>query len=378
MQKIKTATLTFHASHNYGSMLQAYALQQILINELGVDNEIINFRSPLQKKCYQFPTNKKMCLKDYILKNVLGSYENELIEKYYLFEKFLNEKLILSREFEDEKKCSEYARKFDFLISGSDQIWNTSCVDFNWIYFLPSAKNNAIAYAPSMGPNSKQEVKEENYSKINNYLQQYKAISVREQGSADIVKSIIDKDVEILVDPTLLIRKDEWDNLSGNEPIVKGEYIFMYHPFVNAEICKMSQNISKYTNLPVIVSNKIPYRVELKNRLLLKKHLHYKLNVGPIEFLNLLKNAKYVISGSFHAVVFSIIFNKPFLAVEGKTDNRISQLLNSTGLLDYGVNMNDYLQAIGYLSDIDFTQAVLYIKNEKERSLEYLKNALHM
>ena len=378
MKKIKTATLTFHASHNYGSMLQAYALQQMLQKELGVENEIINFRSDAQKKMYQLASEKKENWKKRLVNLLLGNHTKALTKKYQKFEKFLNEYLILSKEFNSEAEVAEYANQFNYLISGSDQIWNTNCIDFAWPYFLPFAKNNAIAYAPSMGPNGKDRVSKENYSQINDCLQQYKAISVREQGTADVIKSISNKDVEILIDPTLMINKEIWDNLSGQEPLIKGEYIFMYKPAVNDLICKISNDISKQTGLPVIVSNKMSIGNEIRNTFSFNRRMHYKFDIGPIEFLNLLKNAKYVISGSFHAVVFSIIFNKPFLAVAGKTDNRMSQLLKSTDLLEFGVDSKNYMQVFKKLPEIDFTKSALYIEKEREHSLSFMKKALNL
>ena len=378
MGKIKTATLTFHASHNYGSMLQAYALQQVLINELGVENTIINYRSDAQKRMYQSPEDKKHSWKYKIIKPLLIDKKSALIKKFHLFEKFLEEKLDVTPEFNDEKDVIDFAANVDYLITGSDQVWNTHCYDFNWLYYLPFAKGNAIAYAPSMGPAGKNEVNAEYYPRINNCLRHYKSISVREQGTADIIKSISDKDVDILIDPTLLINKETWDKLSGDEPIIKGDYIFMYHPFINNQIYQITKDISQKTGLPVYISNQLPYQIELNKIYSGKRNLRYKLDAGPIEFLNLLKNAKLVISGSFHAVVFSIIFNKPFLAVNGKTDNRMSQLLRATNLLEYGVNEDDYLIALHNLSNIDFTKAALYIKKERENSLTYLNSALEL
>lgn len=376
MEKIKTATLTFHASHNYGSMLQAYALQQVLINELGVENKIINFRSDAQKRMYQSPEEKRHGWKYRIIKPFLIDKKDALIKKFSLFEKFLKENLDVTLEFNEEKKIIDFSANVDYLIVGSDQVWNTHCADFNWLYYLPFAKGNAIAYAPSMGPDSQNEVKAEHYPRINDCLRQYKSISVREQGTADIIKKILNKDVDILIDPTLLIEKENWDKLSGDEPIIKGDYIFMYHPFINNQIYQITKDISRKTGLPVYISNQLPYQIELNKIYLGKRNLRYKLDAGPIEFLNLLKNAKLVISGSFHAVVFSIIFKKPFLAVNGMTDNRMLQLLKSTKLLEYGVNEDNYLIALHNLSNIDFTNASLYIKREKEKSLAFLNKAL--
>lgn len=375
MQKIKTATITFHASHNYGSMLQAYALQSILLNDLGVENEIINFRSEIQKKCYPFPSLANVNLIRRIVRQLSGYNEGALVKKYQLFESFLANKLNISQEFNDETDVVKYAENFDFLISGSDQIWNTNCADFSWLYFLPFAKNNAIAYAPSMGPCGRKAVKEEFYTKISECLQRYKAISVREEGTAEIIKRLSSLNVDTLVDPTLLVDYEVWNNLSGDSPIVDGDYIFMYHPFMSEDFCRTSRKIAKITGLPIVVSNKLPSYIELYNKLPFTTKITSKLDCGPIEFLNLIKNARLVISGSFHAVVFSIIFNRPFLAIGGKTDNRMSHLLRATGLLDYGVSDDDFISALNKIAEIKFEKAKSYIELEKEKSVLFLKNS---
>lgn len=377
MQKIKTGTVTFHASHNYGSMLQAYALQRTLTKILGVENEIINYRSEAQKRYYQLKDGKSLSLKHKILKLFIGNNERVLKKKFQLFENFLKEELVLSQEFNNENEVVEYSKKFDYLITGSDQIWNTYCLDFSWLYYLPFANGNAIAYAPSMGPDAMNKVSVDNYPKIKDLVLKFKSVSVRELGTAEVIKTISGQDAEILVDPTLLVEKDEWDRLAGEKPLIKGDYIFMYHPFVNKEIYWISKNISKHTGLPVIVSNKLFNKAELHNKLT-GNNLKYKLDCGPKEFLNLVKNAKYVISGSFHAVVFSIIFQRPFVALDGIKDNRMSQILKATNLLKYSIDKDNHIQVFKELESIDFSKSLEYIGNERTRSLAYLKNALRM
>lgn len=378
MQKIKTATFTFHASHNYGSMLQAYALQYVLRNEVRIENEIINFRSLSQKLLYSDPGLKKYNFKQKVKQLLFGNYHKFLVEKYNLFEQFMKEKMILSQEFNDEVAAAKYSREFDFLITGSDQIWNTVCSDFNWIYFLPFAKGNAIAYAPSMGPCGIKEVKKEHYLKIKECLQQYKAVSVREKGSVEVLNKILATDVETLVDPTLLVDSKEWDDLAGNKPIINGDYIFMYKPFLDNPICEMAKKISRSLGIPVVVSNILPSRMELYNKLPLTTKIKSKLDCGPIEFLNLIKYSKLVISGSYHAVAFSIIFNKPFLAVNGKTDNRMSHLLKATNLLDYGVGLDDFSSVLNKLPSICFDDAKAYVDSERNRSIAFLKKSMNL
>ena len=118
MKRLNTATLTFHASHNYGSMLQAYALQHFLIKEIGVDNEIINFRSIAQKKMYSFPKEEKHSWKYNLIKYLLPNTKEDRIKKYNLFESFLSDYLTLSPEYNEEKDISYPVPKAGANIAG--------------------------------------------------------------------------------------------------------------------------------------------------------------------------------------------------------------------------------------------------------------------
>lgn len=134
---MKTATLTFHASHNYGSMLQAYALQQILYN-LGVENEIINLRTDIQKGL--IPPQLQWCHPCSSLVKLLRHPIRSIAlqRKYHRFEKFLVEQLHLTPELSSKKEVEIYLSKheYDALIVGSDQIWNPACWDFDTSYLL--------------------------------------------------------------------------------------------------------------------------------------------------------------------------------------------------------------------------------------------------
>lgn len=149
----KVGIITFHAAHNYGSMLQAYALQQVVLS-MGYDCEIINFRSIVQKEQYKpifmVGTLYGKCVR-FIIQ---ATYALGILKKHRLFERFLKEELILSKkEYTTLKDLESENFNYDYYISGSDQIWNTYTIDFNYAYFLPFVKSGKrIAYAPSMGP----------------------------------------------------------------------------------------------------------------------------------------------------------------------------------------------------------------------------------
>ena len=370
---IRTATLTFHASHNYGSMLQAYALQSVLTKSIGVENEIINLRTSVQKSIYPNPTKIPHSLRGWISFACRLPMMRELSRKFHLFEDFLEKELALSKEFHSMEEVADYAKNFDCLITGSDQIWNTAGGDFDGSYYLPSCGCKRIAYAPSMGPHANEQVSPKLYGKIDECLNEFDAVSVRERGTADVISSITGNRPEVFVDPTVLIAKTEWEHLASDKNPVKGKYIFLYHPSPTNDICNLAAKISKQTGIPVVSSNKIPLVSMARFTLFKPSRIKQSLSAGPKEFLRLIMDSELVISGSFHAVVFSILFHKPFLAYNGLTDNRMSQILYSTGLEDYAVTDANYLSKLPLLNEIDFSQADEYIAKERKRSLDFLK-----
>ena len=137
----KVGIITFHASHNYGSMLQAYALQQVVLS-MGYDCEIINFRSIAQKEMYKPIFLKGTFYGKCVRFIIQATYALDILKKYRLFEYFLKEELILSpKEYTTLHDLENENFSYDYYISGSDQIWNVHAYDFNYAYFLPFVKS---------------------------------------------------------------------------------------------------------------------------------------------------------------------------------------------------------------------------------------------
>ena len=355
---MKTATLTFHASHNYGSMLQAYALQQTLFS-LGVENEIVNLRIDSQKQMYARP---RVASKKFILAKTLRGLQ----KKHDLFEDFLKGQLKLTREISDPSELGSLADSYDLFIAGSDQIWNPECTDFTFAYFMPFA-DKRISYATSFGPHGKA-VWQEAW-RIKPELLKYKAISVREQGSADIVERLTGIGPEILPDPVVLPGKAHWEAFAGENPIREGRYIFTYHPFPRHGFAKLSEKAGKMLGLDNVTSLVKPTLASVMSH----RRFEKKLDCGSKEFLNLIRHSELVISGSFHAVLFAILFERPFFAVCGKGDNRISHLLKVTGLEERMCDEESLASSLGNCREIDFSKAREALETLRGKGIDYLK-----
>lgn len=370
---IKTATITYHASHNYGSMLQAYSLQKTLY-KLGFQNEIINLRTLKQKKLYKYPYNGvPQSLKELLIDIKHLPFKKDLQKKYLLFEKFLKDELITTKEFSTEKELKEANLNYDCFIAGGDQIWNTFPQDFDWSFYLTFTDKKKISYSVSMGPHAEKEVS--NRKRISELLNKFSNISVREEGTKEVINKICDKNIYIHIDPTLLLTTNEWKSMSGDKRIIDEEYILVYSPLYNKDAYKIALKIGKMYNIKVITSNHVIYHKPIT------WGLKYHLATGPKEFLNLVNNAKLVVCGSYHAILFSKIMETPFLAINGNTDNRMNTFLSRTGLMERSVSMKDPLimnkiKNKDFIFNCNFDKANEYIEEEKKKSFDYLIKAI--
>lgn len=367
----KVGIITFHASHNYGSMLQAYALQQVVLS-MGYDCEIINFRSVAQKEQYKpifmVGTLYGKCVR-FIIQ---ATYALGILKKHWLFERFLKEELILSKkEYTTLKELENENFNYDYYISGSDQIWNTYTIDFSYAYFLPFVKyGKRIAYAPSMGPHLGID-KFGNLDRISDLLTKYDALSIREAVGSKYIESLINKPVTTVLDPTLLLDSQIYNKLICNKPLIKGEYIFIYSPNYNERVYEMAYKLGKKYNQKVVISQGLRTKEEM---LKWGRKLKIYAAVGPKEFLNLCKNASIICCDSFHAVVFSILFKKCFFVLDGMRDNRISNLLQISQLESRSFSLSDnYLSASLH---IDYTNVFNNLEIERMKSIEWLKDNL--
>ncbi|MDE6215507.1 polysaccharide pyruvyl transferase family protein [Bacteroides sp.] len=369
----KVGIITFHASHNYGSMLQAYALQQV-VKSLGNECEIINFRTDRQRGFYK-PLFLRGNLFDRIKRGILYlPYLRSLLKRRDLFEAFLQNDLNLSsEEYVSEEELKAATLKYDYFISGGDQIWNPACFDFDWAYFLSFVKSGRkIAYAPSMGPSPLAIQSEDVINRIKSQLMTYDYISVREPESGEKIKMLLGRNVENVLDPTFLIESEFWNQKAGDKPLVNGKYIYVYAPSLHTEVFHYAQRLAKHFGCRIIVSQMFN---STKDNIKVRKYsIEHFLTVGPNEFLNLCKYATCLVGSSFHLIAFAILLRKSFYTVGGVTDSRISNILKIAGLTTRNISSDTH--SIDFSLDIDFHKISAVISKEKEHSIKYLKQSL--
>ncbi len=362
--------VTYHASYNYGSMLQAYALQTFL-SARGYESRIVNLRPTKQKEYYKtcFHPDRKGW-KNRLRRLVYAPYRKALLNQSALFESFLHTQLkVTDAEYAREADLLRDTPAFDCWICGSDQIWNLECLDFDWSYFLSFVKEGKkIAYAPSFGPHMNASIRQE-ATRIGVLIRSLDYVSVREKGSYDIAYALSGREATIVADPTWLLPAETWMACAGDTPIVDGDYIFFYVPRYEPEHYALARRLSRRLHKKVVVSNLVNWRV-------IADSFEKELNTGPFEFLNLIRHASLVCSGSFHAVVFSLLFRVPFWAVNGMRDSRIGEILTLFDMQDRSLTDANFADRCDVSLRMDFSGVDTALATYRQKSVNYLQQAL--
>ncbi len=371
---LKIGIITFHASDNCGSVLQTFALQRVLKDKFNTESDVIDFSNEGQKSMYS-PFWKVTGIKS-IIKNALWATVYSDIKKQMISYKDFRKKYlkITNNNYSQTNELTCLNDEYDRFITGSDQVWNIKCMDADDAYYLSFADDEKkYAYAVSFGANNPFIGEEGNH-----YIQlvkKFKNISVRENNAQKWTKNVLQKNVKICLDPTLLLNEKEWSDYIdiGNEPIINGKYIFYYCFSISQPIARFLHQISKKYNMPV-------YFLEPKEwalRCCWKNNIKLVGKYGPEVFLNMMKNAEIVLTTSFHGTVFSAIFHKKFWYIDsGKNDpekdDRAISILSQLGLLDRYRTIN-WLANSELDSDLDYIETDIKLEKLKEESFEYLK-----
>lgn len=365
---MKIGIITFHAAFNYGSMLQAWALQTYLESK-GHEVQIVNYRSRLQRLTYHKP------LDFHNVENSLSSCKRLLLypssikplnKKWHLFDDFLHHELHLTKEYHTVKELEQAQFDFDILICGSDQIWNTNAPDSGEAYYGNWFKGKKISYAASFGA----EPQKQNIAFHRANINGFHAISVREKEAVDYLHNTFDIKSEVVCDPTMLLSGNDYSTILNEKPLVDHEYIFYYSPVhTNRRYFDIVYKISKEYNLPV-VCDRAYYNNEIKGY---KTFVKYP-EIGPKEFLNLIKNANFVVGSSFHLIVFSILFQKHFFCIDGDRDRRTNNILSICDFCDRIVSLSR--ESINYSFSSDKKKRVSLLPEYVDDSYNFLNNEL--
>lgn len=367
---MKIGQLTFHASHNYGSVLQAYALSQQL-QLMGHETEFINLRPQTQKDAYKIIRDSEKGVHrafHYMIYPWLKKRFNE-------YERFITKVLsITQEEYHTTEELRACSFQYDAFVCGGDQIWNPACQDFETAYYLQFLSENnparKVAYAPSLG---KAKFEEEALRQIGKWVEAFDAISVRESQGAALIQSVTDKHVHTVCDPVLLLDKTEWEKLAVI-PELKKPYILVYFLENNHGSRSLTEYLRKTLGYDVVIFNEY-----IRDFV---KPYHKAYSASPEEFVGLFLNASFVYTNSFHGTAFSTLFEKPFLTAIA-TDQDNSQNNNDSRKIDYlrrlGLDYRLYTDgnpSRDELLAVNFKAARGKLEQFRAESLAYLTEAL--
>lgn len=364
---MKIGILTFHRAHNYGAVLQCYALQELL-KSLGYNVQVIDYRPNYIENAYLLLPNRwvesrsifhflKMKIRDVILLPVRYIRGRR-------FKAFVNKYLDLSAPCTEVNIPSDY----DVYIVGSDQIWNKSITKgFDRVFFCDfgfEKKNRKyLSYAAST---ELSDISNDDADFLEFHLNRFDAVSVRESALSNYIKDNLKKDVSVVVDPTLLNGKMFWDKLVSSEA-KDGDYILLYQARYNAELTRKAKEIAKKMNCKLVEMS--AWTIPL-SRMCTKG-----MYASPLDFLSLIKNAKMVLNTSFHGTVFSIIYGIPFYYVElyDGWDSRAISLLSDLYLTDRIVSLDNCFESVAQ-SNVNFLESHRLLANLRNKSKQFLYN----
>jgi coenzyme F420-reducing hydrogenase beta subunit len=358
----KVGLMTWFSHNNYGSVLQAFALKKI-IESHGYNVEFINYEPKVRKKTL-FDMKPSYYYNQILNKIYLKKYAKNFLNINDIYEEFRHKHFIISNKCEGYKDLVEVCNQYQFVVCGSDQIWSPNVFDIN--YFLPFLEpNKKIAYAPSIGVSNISN--EFILNKIKKLVSDFKNISFREENAIELLSC---NNAKWVLDPTLLLTKDEWINTLNLKKYHK-KYILCYFLSDNKKFNKVANKLAKVTGLD------IKYIPVNKNTLYKKNDIAWE--TGPKEFVELIYNASYVLTDSFHGALFSIIFNKEFNIFERfKNTNLESQNSRVYNILNK-MNLNSRLissfNQININNQINYTEVNDKLEKYRSDSLNYLLNS---
>lgn len=373
----------FHA--NYGGMLQAYATVSML-EKMGIEYELIQYK---KKK------SLKMIIKfiPRLFNRVLINDKYEALRKKIgikkhpefaqnnnirmeAFRRFKEEHFIkLSPIFEGYESLKKGARRYTAVISGSDQLWSPAGLPTNYynLMFVPSDIRK-ISYASSFGVKDIPWYQKKRTAKFLNRLD---FISMRENRGSEIVKELTGRTVPTILDPVFMFNEEEWKRLIPEKKIIKEPYIFAYFLGENMEHRKAVEKVAQKLNCKIVTLRHLDQYIEED-----EKFGDVALyNIGPDDFLNLLRGANYVCTDSFHGACFSIINRKQFVVFnryleksKHSKNSRIDTLCTNLGLTSQRFRKSETLEE--QLNDlIDYKKVEDKFDNLKIKTDEYITQA---
>ena len=390
MKKIGIAAVTY--KENFGSALQTYATQYTL-EKLGYDARIFEIkgvhRSIMAKKLWYYagrlfdPVEAK-----YLFANLTSrsrkkasvasdGFAQEMKVRHQMYADFNKKWNKMLPSVKGWSGLRKQASEMDAVVVGSDQLWRPSNIVgcYYTLEFVPD-KVKKISFSTSFGV---PELPARLHRHAKRFLSRIEHISVREDSGTEIVKKESGREVKVVCDPTMMLTAEEWMHIQDEKPFADGNYILMYLMGDNPVQREFVKKLSKETGCRIIGllhgATYISYDEEVADE--------KPFDVGPSEFVNLIRNAQFVCTDSFHCCVFSILNSTKFFAFRRWPDgskfsanDRLYTLLKFTGLERRMLDGNEEVKSCA-ADEIDFKGVLERVAQRRKESIDYLVNALN-
>lgn len=369
---MKVGLITYHSAYNFGSVLQAYATESVL-NQLGCETVVLNYRIPFQKKFYGLLGYGEGIIKAPLKKLLMLPLLSKRIIRKNKFEDFISQ-MNLSKEINSPNEFNNNFKDFDLFVSGSDQIWNlhsnefiNSGKEYMDPYLLSFTNKGKISYASSIV-----NMTDEELLSIKDKLEKFDYISCREQLAVERLNQIITKKACKVIDPTLLLTSENWGKLTQSNKIEKN-YILYYSlkgfRNIKKDLIKLSK-LAEKNGMQVIALTPLTPVIHRNN-------VTNFTDAGPIDFITLIKHASLVVTDSYHGMLFSINFRKEFYYLKNVPGANFVRTDDVLSLLDLRSRIIKDVNSIDMEDKVDYTFTDQKLPVLREESINYLKNAIN-
>lgn len=372
----------YYKNYNYGGMLQGYALHKV-IEDMGLSCDVISYNvndniNPIYtgvlQQCMQY-TLSEILSKGF--EKLVGKFDfgikDILLKRNRLFEEFMT-RTNANTEIYNDSNLKALNEEYRFFVSGSDQVWNPNAVRRLYLQQFVSEEKTKVSYAASIGRS--------NFSTLEAdvlipAIKHFDYLGVREKTAKELLEKYGVKNVEITLDPTMLLSADDWEEVAAPRQINSHYALFYFF----SDSLKIRNGLKSFCDEMNLIPVFIPYAKQEFN-VGDGKGVGVRLkNVGPAEFLSAVKYADYVFTDSFHGTVFSIICEKQFFVFERNKSGHVSMnsrlydLLDLFGLSERLIQFNG-IKEIKQFRKIDYVKVEGRLKELKDSSMAFLYKSL--
>lgn len=366
------AIMTWYSYRNYGTALQAAAMSHT-VAKLGYRPRFVSY-DPRQSRS-ALPAAKRTLVQRALgkTKRLLSPHPLVAAERDAAFDRFIDTNLEFTRTLAPNR-LEELSDCFDAFVCGSDQIWSPRCLDTRYYLDFVMQPQKKVAYAPSFGCERIDDG--DKARRIAALLREFRSVAVREESGADIVEELTGERPQVVLDPTLLLDSGAWSELAQPYPVGEKPYCLFYFLGSHKGNTRAARRIAKLAGLRVLEMPVFQNRQGRSSVL--------GPDVGPAEFVSLVKGASLVCTDSFHGMVFSALFEKPFIPFErfdpndpASQNTRVYGFLSVTGLQGTLLSRSKLKDWREYVNpSIDYADVRERIEKHREDSLKYLRGAL--